>query len=308
MLKAVYLGTPDFAVAPLKELLKNKDLVEVIAVVTNNDKPVGRKQVITPCPVKVEALKNNIPVYQYDKIRIEGVDDLKALSPDIMITCAFGQILSQEILDIAPKGTINVHASLLPKYRGASPIHYAILNGEKTTGVSIMRTDIGIDTGDVILQKEIQIGEEETCGELFERLSLLGAESLIEALKQISNGTAEFVKQDDNFATFSKIIKKADAKICWNSTSNDIVNFVRAYNPAPVAFTLLDEMPLKIFKVRASKGKGLPGEILENDKDFEVATKDGSVIIERLQKAGGKEMNARDFLKGYKLQKGKILG
>ena len=157
-MRIVYLGTPDFAVKPLEALL-NLNNCEIIAVVTNRDKPVGRKQVLTPPPVKTVALQNNIPCFQYDKIRIEGISDLKNLSPDIMITCAFGQILSQEILDIPKYGVINIHASLLPKYRGASPIHYAILNGDTETGITIMKTDIGIDTGDIILQKSINIGE-----------------------------------------------------------------------------------------------------------------------------------------------------
>ena len=165
-MKVVYMGTPDFAVEPLKALVNSTDF-QVLAVVCNHDKPVGRKQVLTAPPVKEYALSVGIPVYQYDKIRNEGVEDLRALNPDVIVTCAFGQILSSEIIDIPKFGVINVHASLLPKYRGASPIHFAILNGEKTTGVTIMKTDVGIDTGDTLIFEQTQIGDEETCGELF---------------------------------------------------------------------------------------------------------------------------------------------
>ena len=167
MLKIVYMGTPDFAVAPLLKLLENKDRFDVIAAVTNKDKPAGRKHIMTACPVKQVALSKGIKVFEYDKIRTEGVSDMRALNPDIMVTCAFGQILSKEILDIPKFGVINVHASLLPKYRGASPIHYAIMNGEKQTGVTIMKTDVGIDTGDILINEKVDIGEKDTCGDLF---------------------------------------------------------------------------------------------------------------------------------------------
>lgn len=308
MLRAIYLGTPDFSVSPLLKLLERKDLVEVIAVVTNHDKPVGRKQILTACPVKQVAMENGIPVYQYNKIRCEGVEDIRSLNPDIMITCAFGQILSQELLDIPKLGVINVHASLLPKFRGASPIHYAILNGEEKTGVTIMKTDIGIDTGDMLLSKEITIGEQETCGELFERLSTLGADCLIEGLELIVSGKAEFTKQDEDKASYSKIIKKQDAKIDWTKTPNEIKNLVRAFNPAPVAYCELNNEPLKVYKVSISNGKGEFGQIIDSDKKLEVACKDGSVLIERLQKAGGKQMDVKDFLAGNKLSKGSFLG
>ena len=306
MISAVYLGTPDFSVKPLLKLLERKDLVKVIAVVTNLDKPVGRKQILTACPVKQVALENGIPVYQYNKIRLEGVEDLRALNPDIMITCAFGQILSKELLDIPKLGVINVHASLLPAYRGASPIHYAILNGEKKSGVTIMRTDVGIDTGDMLLQRQIDIGEEETCGELFDRLSSLGADCLIEGLEKIVNGNAVFTKQDDKKATVTKIINKTDAKIDFSLSAERIKNLVRAFNPAPLAYCEFNGEPLKIYKVTISNGKGQPGQILD-DKKFEVACKDGSIIIERLKKAGGKEMDAKSFLAGNKLTKGSFL-
>lgn len=298
-MRIVYLGTPDFAVNPLKKLLENG--YNVVAVVCNHDKPVGRKQVLTPPPVKTLALENNIPCYQYDKIRVEGVEDLKALKPDLMVTCAFGQILSQEILDIPRLGVINIHASLLPKYRGASPIHYAILNGESKTGITIMKTDIGIDTGDIIIQEEIDIPENQTMGELFESLSVLGAELIVKALPSIIDGTCTFAKQDEKKATLTKIIKKDMAKIDWNNSAKDIVNQIRAFNPSPVAFTTFENNPFKIYEAEVSSLKGQVGKILKADKELVIGCKDDSVSLKVVQKAGGKPMNIADFLRGAKL-------
>ena len=183
-MKIIYLGTPEFAVAPLKAIIGSKNH-EVVAVVTQPDRPVGRKNIITPPPVKVVALENGIPVFQYEKIRAEGVEDLKSVGADIMITCAYGQILSKEIIDVCPHGIINIHASLLPKYRGAAPIQYAVINGEKTTGVTVMQTEVGLDTGDIIEAFETPIGESETAGDLFVRLSNLGAEKICSVLDKI---------------------------------------------------------------------------------------------------------------------------
>ena len=298
-MRIVYLGTPDFAVNPLLKLLENN--FNVVAVVTNRDKPVGRKQVLTPPPVKTVALQNNIPCFQYDKIRIEGVNDLKQLKPDIMITCAFGQILSQEILDIPRLGVINIHASLLPKYRGASPIHYAILNGEKQTGITIMKTDIGIDTGDIISQSQIDIKDGETCGELFSRLSILGADLIVQTLPKIIDGSCSFVKQDDSKATLTKIIRKEMAKIDWNNNAKDIVNQIRAFNPSPVAYTTFENNPFKIYSAEICSQKGEIGKILKADKELVIGCKDCSVSLKIVQKAGGKPMNIADFLRGTKL-------
>lgn len=306
-MKVVYLGTPSFAVEPLKALLDEKDF-NVVAVVTNPDKPVGRKQILTAPPVKQFALENNLPVYQYSKIREQGVMDLKSLGADVFVTCAFGQILSQEILDVAPLGVINVHASLLPKYRGASPIHYAILNGEKQTGITVMKTDIGIDTGDIILSEKIDIGDNETCGELFDRLSVLGGKALVTALKSIKDGKAKYIKQDDSMATKTPMIKKSDAKILWDEDAKKCFDRIRAFNPSPVAFTFYNGEQIKIYSAKVGFGVGTPGEILRVDGALEVACKTGSLFIERLQKAGGKEMGILDFLRGNKLSVGGFFG
>ena len=185
-MKVIYLGTPEFAVKPLEKII-NSDLHEVVAVVCQPDRPVGRKAIVTPPPVKVVAEKYGIPVLQFEKIRNGGAEELKKFNADIMVTCAYGQILSKEILEVCPKGVINIHASLLPKYRGAAPIQYAIVNGEKKTGVTIMKTEEGLDTGDIIAAYETEIGETETAGELSERLSELGAEHICGVLSDIEN-------------------------------------------------------------------------------------------------------------------------
>ena len=306
-MRIVYLGTPDFAVAPLKAIVGYKS-AEVVGVVCNKDKPVGRKKILTPPPVKVVAEEMGIPVFQYDKIRKEGAEDMRALKPDLMITCAFGQILSQEIIDIPELGVINIHASLLPAYRGASPINYALLFGEKETGITIMRTDIGIDTGDILLQKKLSIGEKETAGELFDRLSVCGAEAITQALPLIENGTAVYRKQNEAEATFTKIIKKEDAEIDFSESSERVVNKVRAFNPAPVAYTFFNGELFKVYEAQAVCGSGQAGTIIKADKELVVATGDGAVRLSVVQKAGGKAMKDSDFLRGAKLSVGERFG
>lgn len=302
-MRIVFLGTPDFSVEPLKRIVENSNH-QVVAVVCNKDKPVGRKKILTPPPVKVYALSKGIPVFQYDKIRLEGVNDVKNLNPDLMITCAFGQILSKELLDIPSKGVINIHASLLPKYRGASPIHYAILNGEKTTGITIMKTDVGIDTGDVMFSRKIQILENETCGQLFERLSVLGAECIIDALNLMDNNRATFIPQNDDQATYTKIISKQDALIDWDKSAEQVFNQVRAFNPSPMAYTFYKGEPFKIIECKVVEGVGNPGEVIDSDKKIVVACKTGAISLLTVQKAGGKPVNAKDFLLGNKIEKG----
>lgn len=302
-MRIVYLGTPDFAVEPLKRLIEYGKH-QIVAVITNKDKPVGRKQILTPPPVKELAQQHGLPVFQYDKIKLEGKEDLIKLNPDIMITCAFGQILSQEILDIPKFGVINIHASLLPKYRGASPIHYAILNGETKTGITIMKTDVGIDTGDIILQKSINIEPSETCGQLFNRLSILGADCIIDAIELIEKGEVKFVKQNDLLATHTKIIKKDMAKIEWADSAVNIYNKIRAFNPAPVAFCDYQGLPFKIYKASVVDGDGVPGTVLNSGNSLVVACGEGALSLEIVQKAGGKAMNISDFLRGNKFTVG----
>lgn len=306
MINLIFMGTPDFSVPALKSLINCKD-INVLAVVTNHDKPVGRKQILSPSPVKVCGVENNIKVLQYDKIRLEGYEDIKALSPDIIVTCAFGQILSQEILDIPRFGVINIHASLLPKYRGASPIHFAIQNGEKQTGITIMKTEYEVDSGDIICQESIDILDKETTGELFERLSVLGANMIVEAVKNVVSGNVNYIKQDHEKATFTKMIKKDMAKIDWNKDANFIYNQIRAFNPSPIAFTFLGGEMLKIYSAKIGDKKGACGEVVSLKDNLEIACKNGSIIVEEVQKAGGKRMNIKDFLRGSKILEGTIL-
>jgi len=308
-MKIVFLGTPDFAVKSLQALIGS--LHEVIAVVTQPDKPVGRKGVPTPSPVKVFALEKGIKVLQFDKIRVQGVEELKKLAPDAMVTCAFGQILSQEIIDIAPYGIINVHGSLLPKYRGAAPIQYAVINGDKETGVTIMKTEAGIDSGDILAVKRTAVGENETAGELFDRLSELGAEILVETLDRLEKGLVTPVKQDATKATYVKMIKKQDAKLDFTLSAKKIKCFVLGMNPWPVAFTGLNGKMLKIFKcdVVDYKAEGVCGQVVcaQPIKGLIVKCGDGYVNITELQAEGGKRMSAHDFLLGRKVKEGDVL-
>jgi len=306
-LRIVFLGTPDFSVVPLKGILESgKD--EIVAVCTNKDKPVGRKHILTPSPVKRFASDNGIKVFEYDRIRNEGVDDLKELAPDLMITCAFGQILSEEILNIPKYGVFNIHASLLPAYRGASPIQAAILNGESETGITIMQTDIGIDDGDIILQEKTTILPDETAGELFDRLSQIGKDCIIKALDKLRNGQIVRSKQDPLKATFCRMIKKEDAEIDWSLTADEIVNKIRAYNPSPIAFTPYKGETLNVYKAHKGDLTGKCGEILSASKSLVIGCKNGSVSLDVLQKSGGKALEIKQFLCGYHFNVGEFLG
>lgn len=304
--KIVFLGTPDFSVKPLSALVENG--YDVIAVVCNPDKPVGRKQILTAPPVKIFAEKNGISVYQYKCIRKEGVEDMKALAPDLMITCAFGQILSQEILDIPRLGVYNVHGSLLPKYRGASPVQSAILAGEKETGVTIMKTDVGVDTGDMLLSRSIQIGRE-TADELFEKLSVLGAEALLSAMPEICGGSPALIPQKEEEATHTAMLKKEDAEIDWNGSAEKIDCFIRALCGWPVAFTKYRGEPVKIYYGTPTEGKGKPGEILSVNKEgVTVACHSGALRVEKLQFPGGKVLSASEVKSGGKILSGSFFG
>ena len=306
-MKLVFLGTPDFAVPSLESIIKSKH--EILAVVTQPDRPVGRKNILTSSPVKNCALKNGLKVLQYNKIRYEGVDELKRIAPDIMVTCAFGQILSQEIINIPHYGIINVHASLLPKYRGAAPIQYSIINGDKETGVTIMQTEVGIDTGDILLSEKTPIFPDETAGELFERLSNIGARLIVEILDKIEAGQVVPKKQDESKATYVRTLTRETGRIDWNKNSFDIKNLVRGTNPWPVAHTSLNGKILKIFSVNSIDNKydGKVGEVLRADKKLVVKCGQGAIEILEIQSEGGKRMLASAFIAGRKISKGDIL-
>ena len=307
-MKIIYMGTPDFAVLPLAEILDSKH--EVLAVVTQPDKPVGRKAIITPCAVKVFAMEKGVKTLSYNKISVEGVNDLKQLNPDVIVTCAYGQILSREILDIAKYGVVNIHASLLPKYRGASPIQWAIINGDKETGVTIMKTNVGVDTGDIISQQSTVISQDETAGELFERLSKIGANLIVKTLNDIEMGRATYTPQDSERATKVGMINKSDAYIDFTMSATDICNRIRGFNPWPIAYTKLDGKLLKIYSAKPVEFSAKAGEVIYADTFKGIVVGTGSLAIEilQLQIEGSKKMSAKDFVLGRKITPGTVLG
>jgi len=306
----IYLGTPDFAIFPLKKIMENGH--NILAVVTQTDKPKGRKGVITFPPLKDYAIKCGIKVVQFEKIR-EHSQELKSLNADIMITCAYGQILTKEIIEICPYGIINIHASLLPKYRGAAPIQWAIINGDVQTGVTVMQTDVGLDTGDIILQLKTEIDQNQTAGELFDNLSIISGDAIVQALKLIESGKATYTKQDESKATKVKTIKKENGIIDFKKSAMDIKNLIRGLNPSPIAYTYYKGLMLKIYKADIAINdikNDEAGKILiaDSKKGLLIGTGNGVLKIEEIQAAGGKRMLATDFLRGNKLTEGDFLG
>ncbi len=321
-MKIIFLGTPHFAENVLQKLIDSRH--EVIAVVCQPDKLVGRKQLLEAPPTKVLAQKYNIPVYQFAKIRLEGVEPLKKLGADIMITAAYGQILSQEILDITKYGVYNVHGSVLPKYRGSSPIQWSLINGEKTLGVTILKTQAGMDDGPILHTQEFEIQESDTVSSLMEKISLMGADLLLKSLDEIENGTAVLVPQDESLVTKCKMLKKEQAVIDFNTPAQNIVNFVRGMAEWPVAYTHYNGVMLKVYKAKSYTLQdfmalsNLSLDEISNMKNGQVAlvsTKkgifvkcDNSVLeLVELQLEGGKKMSAKDFANGKKLATGAIL-
>ncbi len=303
-MKIAFLGTPDFAL-PSLEMLYNSG--HELAVFTQPDRPVGRHAKLTPPPTKVFALQHGLPVYQFEKIRLpEGVTALKAFAPDLMVTAAFGQILSAENLLIPKFGCINVHGSLLPKYRGAAPIQWAIIDGETETGITTMMTDVGMDTGDILLTDCVTIGEDETAGELFDHLAVLGAETLRRTIDALTAGTLTRTPQDESQATKCPMLKKEHGKLDFNQSTQAVHNRVRGTNPWPGAFALFNGEPLKIHKTRrtdVSLGDAEIGMLRQSGKaSLFVCCKDGWLEILELQAAGSKRMLAADYLKGHAME------
>ncbi|MFF2445898.1 methionyl-tRNA formyltransferase [Neobacillus sp. NPDC058068] len=301
MTKIVFMGTPDFSVPVLQQIIN--DGYEVIGVVTQPDRPVGRKKLLTPPPVKVEALKQGIPVYQPEKIRQEEeLAKILSLNPDLIVTAAFGQILPKKLLEAPKYGCINVHASLLPELRGGAPIHYAIIQGKKKTGVTIMYMVEKLDAGDILTSVEVPISEEDNVGTLHEKLSAAGSKLLSETLKPLIEGQLTPKPQNNAEATFAANIKREQEKINWTKTGEEIYNHIRGMNPWPVAFTLMDGQVLKIW--RAEKETGLmkqePGMILKIESDgFTVSTGNETAIkIIELQPSGKTKMMSEQFLRG----------
>ena len=306
----VFMGTPDFAKESLKSVVEAGYNIQ--AVVTNTDKPKGRGMKMLYSPVKEYALEKNLPILQPEKIRNndEFLEEIKKLNPDIICVVAYGKIIPKTILDIPKYGCINVHGSLLPKYRGAAPIQWAVLNGDSVTGVTTMYMNEKMDEGDIILKEEVEIGENETTGELWEKLSKLGSKLLVKTLRQIEEGTAPRIKQDSNF-TLAPMLNKEMAKIDWeNMTSSKIQNLVRGLNPIMGAYSDIDNKKIKFWKVKIqeeyNKSEEItPGTIIEvNSKTgvLVIKTIDSAIAVQEIQAENSKKMNIADFLRGANLQ------
>ena len=307
-MRVIFLGTPDFGVPALEKIM---ELHTVVGCVCQPDKPSARGK-IEYCAVKKFALSHNLPLFQFEKISRDGVETLKSLTPDIMVTAAYGQILSQEVIDIAPHGIINIHGSLLPKLRGAAPIQYAVLMGLEQTGITILNTVRKVDAGEIILQKSLDILPYETNGELFERMSRLGADAVVEALQLIETGKAVYTPQVEEDATFCSKITAEQEQIDWSKPSTDIINLVRALNPSPAAWTSVNGKRLKIYALRPcdTNYTGGSGEVVEcGKKQLAVMCGDGkAVYVTQLQAENAKRMDIASFLNGRKLNVGTVLG
>lgn len=309
-MRVIFMGTPDFSVATLEKIIEAGH--DVVAVFTQPDKPKGRGKTVQFPPVKITANNHNLPVYQPVKVRDpEYVDMIKNLNPDVIVVVAFGQILPKTILEVPKYGCINVHASLLPKYRGAAPIQWSIIDGEKVTGVTTMRMDEGLDTGDMILKTEVSIEPEETAGTLHDKLSIEGALLCVKTLKEIEEGTVKYIKQDNSKSNYVKTLEKSLGNIDWNQEAVSIERLIRGLNPWPSAYTSYQGKMLKIWSasVLNRETEGKPGEVLEFTKDeIRVKTKKGILRIKELQLEGKKRMTTEAFLRGFKMEKGSILG
>lgn len=303
-MRIVYMGTPDFAVPCLERILEAGH--EVLAVFTQPDKPKGRGYTLTPPPVKVCAQSYGIEVFQPKTLKDgEAVQLLKEIAPDAVVVVAYGKILPKEILELPPLGCINVHASLLPKYRGAAPIQWSVLNGEKETGVTVMYMDQGLDTGDMLMKATVDIGPDETAGELHDRLSAAGARLLVKALAEIENGTAKRERQDESLTCYSPMLDKTLCKIDWGKKAQQVHNQVRGLNPWPVAISSVHGKNIKIFGTRVRKEQGKAGEVL-SCTPLIVACGEGSVELTEVQLEGKKKMSASDFLRGHQLKPGEM--
>lgn len=301
MTKIIFMGTPDFAVPVLNRIIA--DGYEVVAVVTQPDRPVGRKRVMTPTPVKVAALSHGIPVLQPEKIREQAeLEKVYAFDADLLVTAAFGQILPKALLEWPEHGCINVHASLLPDYRGGAPIHYAVMDGKDKTGVTIMYMVEALDAGDMISKVEVPIEETDHTGSMFEKLSVAGADLLSETLPKLIAGEITPEKQDESKVTFARNISREQEKVDWNKTGEEVYNHIRGLHPWPVAYTTLNGIDLKVWwseKV-ACKSDATPGEIISVEKDGVIVKtgNDTAIKITDLQIAGKKRMKAEDMLRG----------
>lgn len=306
-MKIVFAGSPAYAVPSLAALSEaGKD---VAAVITQPDRPVGRKRIPTPTPVKAFAMEHGIPVYDFDRVR-DHVEEIGAIGADMMMTCAYGQILPKELLLVFPQGVWNLHASLLPEFRGASPIQSAILAGKTHTGVTVMKTEPELDTGDILLVKRCEIGNR-TCGELSEALSVLSAEAAVEAVGLIERGENQVLMQDEARATYCKKIQKSDAKIDFSRSAEEVKNLVNAMSPQPLAYCRLDGVQVNLYKAEEVRQEydGGCGQVVAADKKNGIVVRcgRGAVRVLSLQFAGGKVLSAADAVNGRKIKAGDIL-
>ena len=308
-MKIVFMGTPDFAKESLEAVYNAGH--EILAVVTNPDRPKGRGMKLVSSPVKEFALDKNLKIYQPEKIKnnVKFIDEIKGIQPDVICVVAYGKILPKEILEISKYGCINVHGSLLPQYRGAAPIQWAVLNGDKKTGVTTMYMDTGMDTGDMILKEEIEIGKDETTGEVWEKLSKIGAKLLVETLQQIGNGTAPRIPQGTDFS-MAPMLDKEMSKIDWNNkNANQIKNLVRGLNPIMGTYSYLDGKKIKFWRVDVIQDNNLDGEngtVLRADSrdGLYIKAKNGIIKVIEIQGENAKKMNIQDFLRGNKIEIG----
>lgn len=311
MLNIVFMGTPDFARESLKAIYEAGH--NILAVVTNPDKPKGRGMKLIPSPVKEFAIEKNLKIYQPLKVRNneDFIGEIKSLNPDVICVVAYGKILPKELLDIPKMGCINVHGSLLPKYRGAAPIQWSVLNGDKETGITTMYMDVGMDSGDMILQEKTEIGENETTGELWDRLSGIGAKLLVETLKQIEAGTAPRIKQGEEF-TIAPMLEKEMSKINWRDKSaKEIKNLVRGLNPIMGTYSFLDGKKIKIWKVEIlpeENNNAENGTVIKADakEGLYIKAKEGIISVLEIQGENAKRMNIKDFLRGNQIKVGSV--
>lgn len=310
-MRMVFMGTPDFAVNSLERLIQ--DGHDIVGVFTQPDKPQGRKMKLTPTPVKQLALTHNIPVFQPNTFKNESqLSLLRELNPEVIVVVAYGKLLPGYVLDLPKYGCINVHGSLLPKYRGAAPVQWMVLNGETTAGVTTMYMDRGLDTGDILLTSETEVGENETAGELFDRLAAMGAELISETIKRLPEGI-ERKPQDDSQSTYVSVLDKSMCVIDWNKPAQEVHNRIRGLDPWPIAVTTRGDMRLKLFQSRLTgKTTELPaGSVTEADPKtgLFVACGDGQVLqITEIQMVGKKRMPAVDYLRGHVMEPGTVLG
>jgi methionyl-tRNA formyltransferase len=306
-MRIVFMGTPDFAVPSLQALIDAGH--DVCAVYTQPDKPQGRKQILTAPPVKTLALEHDIPVFQPNTLKNEDEQArLRELAPEVIIVVAYGKLLPKAVLDIPPHGCINVHGSLLPRWRGAAPIQWAVIAGDEMAGVTTMQMAEGLDTGDMLLTYETKVGEKETAGELFDRLAQSGAELLTQTLVKLNDITPR--PQDDAQSCYAHMLDKQMAVIDWSKSAHEIDCLIRGLNPWPIALTTLSGERLKVFAAEKAAGNGEPGTVLEADpkKGLTVACGEGALKLIEIQLVGGKRMKATDFLRGHVIEVGTKLG